>query len=87
MFEFDHEKMSEKDQERYAEEMSAAIKADKLNCDICHQPNGQHKMDCGQPSLDNITIRERIERTFNDLDEVERRRTEAQKPRGKRLGS
>lgn len=85
MFEFDHEKMSEKDQKRYAEEMSAAIQRDK--CDICKQPNGQHKMDCGQPSLDNITIRERIERTFNDLDEVERRRTEAQKPRSKRLGS
>ncbi len=28
-FEFDHEKMSEKDQERYAKEMSAAIQKDK----------------------------------------------------------
>jgi hypothetical protein len=84
---FDHEKMSEKDQARYAEEMSAAIRKAKLICEICKQPNGQHKMDCGQPSLDNIKMRERIERTFHDLDEVERRRTEAQKPRSNRLGS
>ena len=42
MFEFDHEKMSEKDQERYAEAMSAAIEADK-QADTDFPPN------CGAP--------------------------------------
>ena len=39
---FDHEKMSEKDQRRYAEEMSAAIEADKQAA-VAFPPN------CGAP--------------------------------------
>ena len=51
-----------------------------MNCHICHRPDGSHKLDCPAPF---INIRKRIEETFNDLDETQRRRTEAQKPRRK----